>query len=68
MGARPVIPPRRNEETLFCPSWIYTNRNQIEQLWAQLKEWRAIATRYEKTGCSFTGILYLAAMCDWIRR
>ena len=27
LGARPVIPTRRNEGTLSCPSWIYTNRN-----------------------------------------
>ena len=53
LGARPVIPTRRNEETLSCPPGIYTNRNQIERLWARLKEWRAIATRYEKTARSF---------------
>ena len=49
------------------PSWIYTNRNQVERLWARLKEWRAVATRYEKTARSFMGILYLAAACDWIK-
>ena len=67
LGARPVIPTRRNEETLSCPSWIYTNRNQVERLWARLKEWRAVATRYEKTASSFLGILCLAAACDWIK-
>ncbi len=67
LGARPVIPTRRNEETLSCPSWIYTNRNQVERLWARLKEWRAVATRYEKTARSFMGILCLAATCDWIK-
>jgi transposase len=66
-GARPVIPTRRNEETLSCPSWIYTNRNQVARLWARLKEWRAVATRYEETAPSFMGILCLAAACDWIR-
>jgi transposase len=52
LGARPAIPTRRNEETLSCPAWIYNNRNQVERLWARLKEWRAVATRYEKTASS----------------
>ncbi len=44
-----------------------TNRHLVENLWARLKEWRAIATRYEKTACSFLGILRLAAAADWPR-
>ncbi|MGH7110350.1 MAG: IS5-like element ISMex42 family transposase, partial [Stellaceae bacterium] len=33
----------------------------------RLKEWRAVATRYEKTACSFLGVLCLAAVADWIK-
>jgi transposase len=67
-GARPAIPSKRNEAPRFapCPDWIYHNRNQVERLWARLKEWRAIATRYEKTACSFMGVLSLAAALDWL--
>ncbi|MBB2181153.1 IS5/IS1182 family transposase, partial [Gluconacetobacter tumulicola] len=32
-----------------------------------LKEWRAVATRYEKTATSFLAILHLAAAADWIK-
>jgi transposase len=39
----------------------------VERLWARLKEWRAVATRYEKTASSFMGILHLAATLDWIK-
>ena len=67
MGATPAIPPLRHEAPVACRSWIYTNRNRVERLWARLKEWRAVATRYEKTARSFTGILCLAAAFDWIR-
>ena len=67
LGVRPVIPTRLNEETLSSPAWIYNNRNRVERLWAKLKEWRAIATRHGKTARSFTGILCLAATCDWIK-
>src|SRR3954462_11993665 len=48
LGARPAIPSKRNEEEVACPDWIYANRNHVERLWARLKEWRAIATRYER--------------------
>jgi transposase len=39
----------------------------IERLWARLKEWRAIATRYEKTAQSFMGVLCLAAALNWLK-
>lgn len=67
LGARPAIPSRKNEAPVACPDWIYNNRNQVERLWARLKEWRAIATRYEKTASSFMGVLCLAAALDWIK-
>ena len=66
-GARPAIPTKRNEAPVACPDWIYNNRNLVERLWARLKEWRAVATRYEKTATSFMGILCLAATLDWLR-
>jgi transposase len=66
-GSRPAIPAKRNEAPVACPDWIYTNRNMVERLWARLKEWRAVATRYEKTATSFMGVLCLAATADWIK-
>ena len=68
LGARPAVPAKRNEAPVRCPAWIYNNRDQVERLWARLKEWRAVATRYEKTAASFMGVLCLAAAWDWIRR
>lgn len=66
-GARPAIPSKRNEEQVACPPWVYQNRNRVERLWARLKEWRAVATRYEKTARSFMGVLCLAATMDWLK-
>ena len=66
-GARPAIPAKKNQAPVACPTWIYNNRNRVERLWARLKEWRAVATRYEKTAASFMGVLCLAALFDWIR-
>src|SRR5256885_16874735 len=31
LGARPVIPAKRNEEEVACPDWIYANRNESMQ-------------------------------------
>jgi transposase len=67
MGARPAIPPKRTEAPVACPQWIYANRRLVENLWARLKEWRAVATRYEKTARAFLGVLCLAATMDWLR-
>ena len=66
-GARPAIPAKDNEAPVACPDWIYNNRNQVERLWARLKQWRAIATRYEKTASSFMGVLRLAAALDRLK-
>jgi transposase len=67
LGARPAIPPQRHEAPVACPDWIYRHRNRVERLWSRLKEWRAVATRYEKTATSFLGVLCLAAAIDWLR-
>src|SRR3712207_100059 len=56
-GARPAIPPKRNEAPVACPARAYANRNRVERLWGRLQEWRAVATRYEKTARSLMGVL-----------
>ncbi len=68
IGARPAIPPRRTDALVACPDWVYANRRLVENLcWARLKEWRAVATRYEKTARSFLGVLCMAATMDWLK-
>lgn len=47
-GVRPVIPPGKNDPEVACPKWPYRHRHLVENLWARLKEWRAVATQYEK--------------------
>ncbi len=66
-GARPAIPPRKTDPPVACPDWIYNNRARVENLWARLKEWRTVATRYEKTKASFLSVLSIAATVDWIK-
>jgi putative transposase len=57
---------RRITALLRNAGWA-VNAKRVERLWARLKEWRAVATCYEKTARSFLGILCLAATLDWIR-
>jgi hypothetical protein len=45
-SARPAIPTKGNEGVLACPAGIDDNHNIAERLWARLREWRAVATRY----------------------
>src|SRR3712207_1036343 len=66
-GARPGIPPKRTDAPVACPDWIYANRRLVENLWARLKEWRAVATRYENTARSFLSVLCIAATADWLK-
>ena len=40
---------------------LYTARHLIENFFAKLKQYRAIATRYDKRAVSFLGAIYLAA-------
>ena len=67
LGAKPTIPSRRTDPDVRCDDCIYRNRNVVERLWGRLKQWRAIATRYEKTATSFIGVLQLAAACDRLK-
>ena len=68
MGAIPVVPSRKNaREKKPCPGFIYRHRNLIERCWARLKEWRAIATRYDKTATSYAAGIAIAATLDWFK-
>jgi transposase len=37
-GALPAIPLHRREAPVTCRDGIYNNRNQVERLWARVKE------------------------------
>ncbi|WP_048857927.1 IS5/IS1182 family transposase, partial [Acidiphilium multivorum] len=45
----------------------YRKRNLIERAFYRLKDWRAIATRYDKTARNFlAGICLVLAVTSWI--
>ena len=46
----------------------YRTRNVIERAFNRLKDWRAIATRYDKTARNFlAGVCLAAAVTYWMR-
>ena len=43
----------------------YRKRNVVERLWSTLKQWRGIATRYDKTATNYRGGILLAVLLTW---
>jgi transposase len=66
-GKTAVIPPRRNRKNpASYDKELYKKRHLIENFFSRLKDFRAIATRYEKTGRNFLSRVYLAAAIIWL--
>lgn len=66
-GIVPVIPPKANrKQPIACDFRAYKDRNRIERMFNKLKQFRRIATRYDKTALSFLGFLALAAAKLWM--
>lgn len=66
-GIRPVIPPKANrKDPPSCDFKVYKDRNRIERMFNRLKQFRRIATRYDKTRTSFEAFLSMAAAKIWL--
>nr|WP_268890836.1 transposase [Brucella tritici] len=48
-----------------CDFQAYKDRNRIERMFNRLKQFRRIATRYDKTRKSFEAFLAIAAVKIW---
>ena len=66
-GILPVIPARTNrKEPIPHDKHAYKDRNRIERLFNRLKQFRRIATRYDKTRLSFMAFLHMASIRVWL--
>jgi len=69
-GKTAVIPPRRNRKNPAPydedDKELYKKRHRIENFFSRLKDFRAIATRYDKTGRNFLAGVNLAAAVIWL--
>jgi len=73
-GIEPVIPMRHNEhvrdrEEKFGPfdKRAYRGRNVVERAVAKLKEFRRVATRYEKLASAYCAMLSIANIVLYLR-
>jgi hypothetical protein len=60
-GAAPA-PARRS----FDAGW-YKNRNTVERCFSKLKQFRAVATRYDKRERIYQGTIDVASISIWLR-
>jgi transposase len=66
-GKTAVIPSKCNRITpRDYDKDLYKARHLIENFFAKLKQYRAIATRYDKRAVNFLGAIYLAAAVIWL--
>ena len=67
-GAKVVIPPKRNRKTRrVYDAELNKERNHIERFFNKLKQFRRVATRYDKLLANFMGFVKLAALAIWLR-
>jgi transposase len=67
-GAVPNIPPKinRRSKIRFSPR-LYRGRNAIERMFSRIKDFRRIATRYDKLAVNFLAAVSLVAtICYWL--
>jgi transposase len=66
-GKTPVIPPKSNRKVQrFYDKEMYKARHLMENFYCKLKQYRAIATRYDKTARNFLAGIHLAAAVIWL--
>jgi transposase len=71
-SGRPAGPPARCGSLGGRPPAfdreVYKQRNTVERCINRLKQWRGIATRYEKTATIYLAGLHLAGIFIWSAR
>lgn len=67
-GTQLVIPPKRNRKVQRgYDADLYKERNRIERFFNRLKQFRRVATRYDKLLVNFMGFVKLAAIAIWLK-
>ncbi|WP_234489035.1 transposase, partial [Oxynema sp. CENA135] len=66
-GIEVVIPSKKNRKQAHdYDRFLYQTRHLVENFFAKLKQYRGIATRYDKRSVNFLGGIYLAASVIWL--
>jgi transposase len=66
-GCMPIILPKSYSKNLLdYDKDTYKAQYLIENFFAKLKQYRAIATRYDKTVQNFLGAIYMTSIVIWL--
>jgi transposase len=67
-GTQAVIPPRRKRcHPRTYDAARYAQRHPVEHFFSRLKQFRCVATRYDKLAAHFLSFVHLAATVRWLR-
>ena len=67
-GVKAVIPPRKNRTEQREVDWhLYRERNVVECFWSKIKQYRRVATRYDKKAQNFLAFVQVAAIMVMLR-
>lgn len=69
-GITPCIPPRakRRFPATYCKA-LYKQRHKVENMFARLKDWRRVSTRYDRCAHTFFSAICIAAtVIFWINQ
>ena len=67
-GIQPVIPFKSNRNVIYdYDKELYKERNVVERFFLKLKQFRRIATRYDKTAKMFYGSIIMASILIWLK-
>ena len=65
-GAEAVIPSTTSRRTPIPYDEIaYKDRNRVERMWCRLKDFRRVATRYDKLARNYLSGVFIAATCAY---
>ena len=66
-GITPVIPPKANrKEPRQTDFALYRERNLVERFFGKLKQYRGIASRYDKLATTFMAGVLLVCVLIWL--
>jgi transposase len=67
-GAEAVIPSTTSRRAPIPYDTVaYRDRNRVERMWCRLKDFRRVATRYDKLANNYLAGVFIAAICAyWI--
>lgn len=79
-GIRAVVPEKKNQIATrkkrgskggrppTFDATTYRNRNVVERSFAYVKQWRGLATRYDKLAITYRAAVVISAILTWLRR